>query len=324
MPSSLRLRYHNPSWGRRSDHKVRDCCSMIRKRTVVLQGYQHSSALLLLPYLTGTFLLITFPLVLSLILCFFTFDGLSAPVWSGLANFREAVNEPLFRVALVNSVNFIYLAIPLRLLAALGLALLFSRPRPGTGLYRAMVYLPTVVPEIAYALLWLWILNPVYGPLNQILRSLGFSPPAWLADEGTALPALVMMTLFTIGEGFVILLAALKSTPREIYDAASVDGSGRWQAFLHITLPLLKPWLILLLVRDVILAFQTTFTPAYIMTGGGPYYATLFLPVLAFEEAFDRLRFGIGSVMVLLMVLFTLALLILLFVIFQEWGDEER
>jgi multiple sugar transport system permease protein len=297
---------------------------MIRKQTLASQAYQNSSALLLLPYLMGTFLLITIPLLLSLLLGFFTFDGLSAPVWAGWANFRDALREPFFKIALVNSMNFVYLAVPLRLLAALGLALLFSRPRPGTGIYRAMIYLPTVVPETAYALLWLWILNPLYGPLNQILRSLGFSPPAWLVNEKTALPALVMMTLFTIGEGFVILLAALKSTPREIYDAAWVDGGGHWQTFLHITLPLLKPWLMLLVVRDVILAFQTTFTPAYIMTGGGPYYATLFLPVLVFEEAFDRLRFGVGSVMVSLMVLFTLGLLILLFVMFQEWGYEER
>ena len=279
--------------------------------------------LMLMPYLIGAFVLIAIPLFLSLILSFFRYDGLSAPVWSGWANFREALQEPLFKIALVNSVNFIYLAVPFRLLAALGLALLFSHPNPGAGLYRAIIYLPTVVPETAYALLWLWILNPLYGPLNQMLRLFGLPAPAWLVNEKTALSALVMMTIFTIGEGFVILLAALKSTPREIYDAAWVDGSGRWQAFLHITLPVLKPWLILLVIRDVILAFQTTFTPAYIMTRGGPYYATLFLPVLAFEEAFDRLRFGVGSVIVSLMVLFTLVLLALLFVVFQEWNYEE-
>lgn len=292
-------------------------------RLIYSQRYQKHSALLLLPYMTGTFLLIIIPLFLSVILSFFAYDGLSAPVWAGWTNFRDAWQEPLFRVSLVNSVKFIYLAVPLRLLAALGLALLLSRPRRGTGLYRAMVYLPTVVPEAAYALLWLWILNPLYGPLNQILRSLGLPAPAWLVNEKTALPALVMMTLFTIGEGFVVLLAALKFTPREIYEAAWVDGSGRWYAFFHITLPLLKPWLILLVVRDVILAFQSTFTPAYLMTGGGPYYATLFLPMIAFEEAFDRLRFGVGSVIVLLIVLCTLGLLALLFMIFQEWGYEE-
>jgi len=285
--------------------------------------YRYQSAVLLLPYLIGAVFLVVLPLILSLALSFFSYDGLSAPVWAGWANFREVLGDPLFKVALTNSLTFMYLAVPLRLLAALGLALLLSRPRPGTGLYRALVYLPTVVPEIAYALLWLWIFNPLYGPLNQILRLLGLPAPAWLVNSQTALPALVMMSLFTIGEGFVILLAALKSISTEVYDAAWVDGSGRWQAFTHITLPLLKPWLVLLVFRDVILTFQTTFTPAYIMTGGGPYYATLFLPMLVFEEAFDRLRFGVGSVMMLMMILFTLGLLVLLYAIFQEWGYEE-
>jgi multiple sugar transport system permease protein len=287
------------------------------------RDYQRRSALLLLPYLIGAFFLVGLPLILSLAVSFFAYDGLSAPAWAGWANFWEVSFDPLFRVALVNSLTFIYLAVPLRILAALGLALLLSRPRPGTGLYRAMVYLPTVVPEIAFALLWLWIFNPLYGPLNQILRLLGLPAPAWLVNSQTALPALVMMSLFTIGEGFVILLAALKSISPEVYDAAWVDGSGRWQAFTYITLPLLKPWLVLLIFRDVIFTFQTTFTPAYIMTGGGPYFATLFLPMLVFEEAFDRLRFGVGSVMMLLMILFTLGLLVLIYAIFQEWGYEE-
>jgi multiple sugar transport system permease protein len=277
----------------------------------------------LLPYLLGAVFLIGIPFLLSFAFSFFTYDGLSAPVWSGLSNFREVIRDPLFRVALTNSLVFIYLAVPLRLAAALGLALLLSRPRPGTGLYRALVYLPTVVPEVAYALLWLWIFNPLYGPVNQFLRLVGLPAPAWFVDSETALPALAIMSIFTIGEGFVILLAALKSISSEIYEAAWVDGSSRLQAFRRITLPLLKPWLVLLLFRDVILTLQTTFTPAYIMTGGGPYYATLFLPMLVFEEAFDRLRFGIGSTLILVMIVFTLVLLALLFGIFQEWGHEE-
>jgi multiple sugar transport system permease protein len=270
----------------------------------------------------GALFLVGLPLVISLVLSFFTYDGLSPPVWAGWNNFREIFREPFFRVAVVNSLTFVFLAVPLRLLAALGLALLLSRPRRGSGLYRAAVYLPTVTPEIAYALLWLWILNPLYGPLNQILRLLGLPAPAWLVNTQTALPALVMMSLFTIGEGFIVLLAALKSIPSETYESAWVDGSSRWQAFHYITLPLLQPWLVLLLFRDVILTFQTTFTPAYIMTGGGPYYATLFLPLLIFEEAFGRLRFGLGSAMILLMFLITLGLLLLLYGIFQGWGYD--
>jgi multiple sugar transport system permease protein len=285
-------------------------------------SYRQRSALLLLPYLLGVMFLVGLPLLISLVLSFFNYDGLSTPVWVGWNNFREIFREPFFGVAAVNSLTFVFLSVPLRLLGALDLALLLSRPRRGSSLYRAAVYLPTVVPDIAYALLWLWILNPLYGPLNQILRSVGLPAPAWLVNRETALPALVMMSLFTIGEGFIVLLAALKSIPAETCESAWVDGSNRWQAFRYVTLPLITPWLILLLFRDVILTFQTTFTPAYIMTGGGPYYATLFLPLLIFEEAFDRLRFGTGSAMMLVMFLTTLGLLLLLYGIFQGWGHD--
>ncbi len=278
----------------------------------------------MLPYLMGAFFLIGLPLLLAIVLSFFKYDGLGPPLWIGWNNFREVFREPLFRVAAINSLTFVYLAVPLRLLAALGLALLLSRPRRGSGLFRAAVYMPTIMPEIAFALVWLWILNPLYGPLNQFLRLLGLSAPAWLVEQHTALPALVMMSLFTIGEGFVILLVAMKSIPADTYEAAWVDGSNRWQAFRYLTLPLLQPWIILLLVRDVILTFQTTFTPAYIMTGGGPYYATFFLPLLIFEEAFDRLRFGLGSAMMVLMILITVGLLLVLAGIFQSWGYEEE
>jgi multiple sugar transport system permease protein len=287
-------------------------------------NYRNRSTLLLFPYLLGALFLVGLPLLISLVLAFFTYDGLSPPVWTGWNNFRDVLlREPFFRLAVINSLTFVFLAVPLRLLAALGLALLLSRPRRGSGLYHAAVYLPAIVPEIAYALLWLWIFNPLYGPLNQLLRAAGLPAPAWLVDQQTALPALVMMSLFTIGEGFIILLAALKTIPSEIYEAAWVDGGSRWQVFHYLTLPFLEPWLILLLFRDVILTFQTTFTPAYIMTGGGPYYATFFLPLLIFEEAFDRLRFGMGSAMLLMMILITFGLLLLLYGIFQGWGYEE-
>lgn len=306
--------------------------------------FQRQLFVLLLPYLVGVLVLFGLPLLLTLGLAFFTYDGLSRPVWSGLFNLNELIREPLFRVALSNSLTFVFLAIPLRLMVALLLAILMSdrswqlfsprlahkKSQPGkiqpfrtTALYRTAVYFPTLVPELAWALLWLWILNPFYGPINQLLRLAGLPAPAWLVNPQTALPAIVFMSIFTIGEAFVVLLAALKSIPSTLYEAAWVDGSRAWQTFRWIALPLLQPWLILLLVRDLILSFQTTFTPAYMMTGGGPYYATLFLPLLIFEEAFDRLRFGVASAMVLVMILITGLLLLLLYGVLQNWGDVE-
>ncbi len=239
-------------------------------------------------------------MALSVGLAFTAYDGLSAPRWNGLDNFRELSADPLFRIAAVNSLVFVALTVPSRLVIALGLALLLQRARRGVGLYRVAVYVPTIVPGVAYALVWLWIFNPRYGPLNLLLERLGLPAPAWLIDHATALPAIAFIALFQIGEGFLVLLAGLREIPENCYHASALDGAGRAATLRHITLPLLAPWLLLLTIRDIIVSAQNTFTPALVMTGGGPYYATLFIPLLMYETAFDRFRFGLGAAMMLL------------------------
>jgi multiple sugar transport system permease protein len=279
--------------------------------------------LLLAPYLLGAFVLIALPGLVSFGLSFTRYDALGPPIWGGLQAYRDVANEPLLPIAVYNTLFYLFLAVPLRILGALALALLLNRPRRGVGAYRAAVYLPTVVPDVAYALIWLWIFNPLYGPLNALLGLFGLPAPAWLIQPNTARLAFVILSAFQIGEGFVVLLAGLKDIPQVYYDSAQVDGAGRLQSFFRITLPLLSPWLLLLTFRDIILSFQNTFVPAFIMTGGDPYYATLFLPLLIYEEAFDRFRFGQGSVLMLLMFVATLALLWLLYWIFEGWGEME-
>lgn len=276
------------------------------------------------PYLLGALLLVGVPALLSFFLSFTLYDGVSPPQWVGLLNFSMLRFDPRLPIALGNSLYYIALAVPLRVLGALLLALLLRERRPGTGLFRAAVYLPTVVPDVAYALIWLWIFNPLYGPLNLLLDAAGLPTPAWLVEPATAKPALVFMALFQIGEGFVVLLAGLHSVPRDYYLSAAVDGASRWQMFWTITLPLLAPWLALLTVRDVILSFQTTFTPAYIMTGGDPYYATLFLPLLVFREAFDSFRFGHGAALMTFLFVVTALLVTALVVAYRGWlvADE--
>lgn len=275
---------------------------------------------MLTPYLIGTLLLILIPAIITVGMVFTEYDGLTAPRWNGLDNFPLVFNDPLFPIALRNSLTFIALAVPLRLVATLGLALLLSRPRRGIQFYRVSVFLPTIIPDVAYALIWLWIFNPVYGPLNHLLAVFGIAGPAWLAQQETALLALALMAGFTIGEGFVVLLAGLQDIPQDYYDAAAVDGANGWQRFRTITFPLIRPWLILLTFRDIILNMQNTFTPAYLMTGGGPYYATLTMPLLVFEEAFDRFRFGHGAVMMLLLFIGVGGLLLVIYRLVKGWG----
>lgn len=282
--------------------------------------YRAELRALLSPYLLGAIVLVAIPALLSFALAFTRYDGMSAPMWTGLQNFSLMAADPRFPIAMTNSLFFVVVAVPLRVLGALGLALLLDRRRRGVGVYRAAVYWPTVIPDAAYALIWLWVLNPLYGPLNMILGALGLPTPAWLVDANSAKPALVLMSLFQIGEGFVLLLAALQNVPKECLDAATVDGGNRRQVFRYITLPLIMPWLALLTIRDTIMSFQNTFTPAYLMTGGDPYYATLFMPLLTYEEAFGGLRLGLGSALMLLTTLITALLIGVVYLLFRGRG----
>jgi len=275
---------------------------------------------MLLPYLLGTLLLVGLPALMSAVLAFTSYDALTPPVFVGFANFRLLASDPTVTAALGNSLVFILLAVPLRILGALGLALLLLRPRRGANAYRASAYVPTVIPDIAFALIWLWIFNPLFGPVNIALETLGLPTPGWLADSETAKFPFVFMAAFQIGEGFVVLLAALRGLSREVFDAGAVDGAGRLASFRYLMLPLLLPWLALLTFRDIILSFQWTFTPSFVMTGGDPYYSTLFLPLLTYEEAFDRFRFGAGSALMLITFLLSAALIVGIYLLFRRRG----
>ena len=286
--------------------------------------YHSQLRLLLLPYLLGTLLLIGVPALLTFVLAFFQYDMLSPPQWVGLWNFQDIFGDPLLWVALRNTLYFIFLAVPLQVLLALALALALNQRRRGTGVYRAAIYLPTVIPDVAYALIALWIFNPLYGPLNLFLRGQGLPAPDWLNNPDTAKLVFVIMSLFQIGEAFVILLIGLQDVPPEVNAAAAVDGSSTWQTLRHITLPLLLPWIALVAFRAIIVAFQWTFTPSLIMTGGDPYYATLFMPLIIYEEAFDRLRFGPGAAMMLIVVLMTLYFISTLYALFKTGGYADE
>lgn len=271
-------------------------------------SYRGQASLFLLPYLLGTLVLVVVPALMTVVVAFTNYRGIAAPAWAGLTNFQRVIQTPLIRLALYNTLVFVGLAVPLRLLGALLLALFLRGRRRGAGLYRTAVYLPTIIPEAAYALVWLWILNPVYGPVNIILTALGLPAPAWLAEPGPARWTIVLMAAFQIGEGFIVLLAGLQHIPASLYEAAAVDGANRWQSFWRITLPLIAPWLLLLTLRDLLVSMQNTFTPSFLLAYGGPYYATTFLPLLIYEISFDFMDLGLASAVLVVAYLWILLL----------------
>jgi multiple sugar transport system permease protein len=273
----------------------------------LIPGYPivHSSRqfrLLLLPFLIATVVLVAVPAALALGLSFTDYDALSAPNWVGFANYIRLLEDRVFNIALGNSIYFLVLSVPLRVLGAFALALWLGGERRGTGGYRAIVYLPTVIPDAATALMWLWIVNPLYGPINLLLKSLGLPQPGWLADQDSARLVFVMMACLQIGEGFVVALSGLKGIPRSYYQAAQADGAGALALFRHVTLPLALPWIALVAVRDTIFALPWTFAVSSIMTGGDPFYTTLFLPLYARIQSVDYLKFGLGAAATTLMI----------------------
>jgi multiple sugar transport system permease protein len=263
-------------------------------------------ALMLAPYVVGLVGLVLLPALATLALAFTDYDLIRSPQWIGGGNLAMLVDDPVFRIALRNSVVFAAIAVPLRLLVALGLALLLHRRAALVGTARTAAVMPSAVPEVAYGLLWLWLFNPLYGPINQVLRLGGPPPPQWLTDPADAQAAIIVMSLFTIGETFIILLVARRALPREVYELAALEDALAWDVFRRITLPLLAPVLGLLLLRDTIASVQASFVPALVVTGGGPPpYATTYLSLFVYRNAFEYLRYGYAAAATLVLLALT-------------------
>jgi len=273
----------------------------------------------LAPYALGSLLLLVLPAALTVRYAFTDSTGIAPGEFTGLANVRRLLADPYFFDALTASGLHVALAVPLRLLAAAGLALLLAAPRRGGRWYRAAVYLPTVVPDVALALLFLWVLNPIYGPLNAVLGLLGLPEPTWLATPWGARAGVVLMLLFPIGEAFLVVLATRRQLSARLYEAAAMDGASPLRQLRSITLPLLAPVLVLLAVRDTVLTLQSNFVPAYLLTDGGPDNATLYLPIYIFDQAFEFLGFGYSAMITMVLLLATAAAMIVQLLLVRRW-----
>lgn len=258
-------------------------------------SYRWQIRLLLVPFLLGGIFLVLVPILGTMGLAFTTYDIFSPPQWNGLANFQNFLVDVRFKRALYNSLWFGAIAVPLRVSGAFLLAYALNRSGRAFEIARATVYLPTIIPEVAYALVWLLILNPGFGPINLALNAMGLPGVAWLQDPLMARGSIVVMWLFQLGEGFVLMLAMLQTIPPELFEAAHIDGASRFQTFSRLVLPLMAPALFLLSFRDTTLSFQGTFVPGLITTETGPYYSTFFLSHYIVDESFHMFRYGYGA-----------------------------
>jgi multiple sugar transport system permease protein len=219
----------------------------------------------------------------------------------GLDNFRESFASPLFWLALRNAAVYTVVVVPVSLLIVVGLSVLvFRLPSAGQTFYKSAFYLPAVTSVAVLALVWKWMFNPVIGLLNYLLGLVGLPPQQWLGNPDLALPSLMLLALAGgQGAGVVLLTAAMGSIPRELHDAARIDGASALGELVNVTLPLLRPTLLYLFIIATIGSFQL-FGPVYLMTSGGPDHATTTIVYYIYEQAFVEFQFGYASAMALI------------------------
>ena len=274
------------------------------------------------PYIIGFLAFTLYPLIASIYYSMCQYNVIKPPVFIGIENFRALFFEdPLFWKSLYNTLFFTAFSVPLGLCFSIGLALLLNQKVRAMSVYRTVFFLPTIVPIVASAMLWLWVLNPESGLINGIIRQfLGVDGPGWIANEKWSKPSLILMSLWGVGAAMVIFLAGLAEVPQSLYEVADIDGAGRWAKFRHVTLPMLTPTILFNLVMGLIGAFQY-FTQVYVMTGGrgGPVDSTMLYALYLYRNSFYYLRMGYASAMAWLLFIVILAATLLVLVSSKRW-----
>ncbi len=251
------------------------------------------------PWGIGLLTFTAFPVLATAVYSFCDYSVLSTPRFIGLSNYAELLQDDVFLIALKNTLVYAGFSLPLGLFSSFCIALLLDANVRGTSVYRTLVFLPSLTPLVASAMVWLWIFNARYGVLNQILHTLSFGliePVPWLADPRTALPSIIAMSVWSVGHTVVILLAAMQDVPTAIYEAADIDGASAWRKVWHITVPLTSPVIYFNAIMGMIGALQI-FAQPFIMTNGGPARSTLTYAMRLYDNAFTFLRMGYAAAM---------------------------
>ncbi len=296
------------------------------------------------PFIVGVAVLLVIPLSLSFYYSFCHYTMLTPPIWIGVKNYTHLLSDDAFVRSLLNTCLFSVISVPLALGWSLFLALLLNAPNRLRNIYRTIVFIPSLLPLVATAVIWRWMLSPVHGPINFVLkfpcRWVGglladivmafhaapasvhtlrhLKPPLWLADGNWAMTTIILLSLWGVGQTVIIFLAGLDEIPQELYESAALDGATGWRRLRHVTLPMLTPVIFFNLVVGIIASWQVFDLP-YVMTHGGPGRATLFYSMYLFEAGFQQLRMGAACAMAWVQLVIILLLTVIAFWSARKW-----
>lgn len=268
------------------------------------------------PWLVGICAFLAYPLVASIYYSFCDYSVLRKPVFIGLANYRNLFSDEVFWIGLKNTGVYALMALPLGMMVAIGLALLLNAKVRGMTIYRTIFFLPSLVPTIPLAILWLWVFNGDHGILNWAIEhlsigSLHLKGPNWLGDPNWSKPALALLALWGSGNAMVIYLAGLQDVPMEMYEAAELDGASWWARTRHVTMPMLSPVILFNGIMGIIGTLQVFAEPYVMFPGGAPARSTYFYTMYLFDNAFLYHKMGYACAMGWIMFLIILGLTML-------------
>lgn len=291
-----------------------------RKLTDAEKKEERASYLFLAPWILGLALITIGPMAASLYLSFTNYNLLQAPEWIGLDNYLRMMQDSRLLNSLRVTFLYVFISVPLQLVAALALALVLDRGMKGLGFYRSVYYLPSLLGgSVAIAVLWRQIFGND-GLINQVLALVGIEGMGWISNPSTALGTLMILNVWTFGAPMIIFLAGLRQIPTMYYEAASVDGASKVRQFATITIPLLTPIIFFNLVLQIIGAFQS-FTQAFVVSGGtgGPSDSTMFFTLYLYQQGFGNFNMGYASAMAWLLLVIIAVFTFLNFIASKYW-----
>jgi multiple sugar transport system permease protein len=282
------------------------------RRREAIAGY-----LFIAPWLIGFIGWTAGPMLVSLALSFTSWNLLTPAHFVGVANYADVVTSHVTRQSLWNTAYYTFISVPLDLLVALGVAIFLNRPLRGTAFYRLAVYLPVVTSGVATAILWAWLFAPQLGMIDYLLQQVGLPAIQWLTSTTWSKPAFILMSVWAVGSQAIIFLAGLKGIPRELIEAALVDGASVWARFANVVIPQLGPVILLTVITGIIGASQV-FTQAFIVTQGGPADSTLFYVLNLYNNAFVYFKMGFASALAWVLLVFVMILTLFVLYVSRE------
>lgn len=296
--------------------------SSSKKRSIGKMAFREEIAfwLFISPWLIGFIVFFGGPIIASFGISLTEYSILQPPKFLGIGNYTQLFKDPLFYKAVLNTVYYVGVSVPLGVILAFLMAIALNQKLAGQTWFRTIFYLPSVVSGIAVALLWSWLLNSDFGLFNFLLSKIGITGPKWLFSTTWAMPSIIIMSLWGVGGSMVVFLAGLQGIPEHLYEAAELDGAGEWSKFWNVTVPMISPVIFFNMIVTIIGAFQI-FDQVYIMTNGkgGPSNATLVYVLYLYRNGFEYFKMGYASALALILFLIILGITAFQFTAARRW-----